>query len=159
VASIHPLQHAVRTCLAKARLATPPYNVNQAMAELTSITPDFIPPGTRVDIDDYEGGISDSELPPLIYDEAPATALTAVSPPPTAVLTAGSPPPPAALISAAHLLVPSTFQRTISVETSTTICRCNKLTLNKVATSSYRFCNRSCYPRGRLWAFNPWGHP
>jgi len=63
------------------------------MAELTFIMPDFIPPGMRVDIDDYKGGISDSKLPPLVYDEAPAAALTAVSPPPPAVLTAGSPHP------------------------------------------------------------------
>jgi hypothetical protein len=51
------LRRAVRTRLAKAKLATSPYNLDLAMAEYTFIKPDFVPPGTRVDIEDYEGGI------------------------------------------------------------------------------------------------------
>ena len=60
------LQQAVRTCLTKAKLSTLPYNLDQAMAEYDFIKPDFIPAGTRVDIDDYEGGTPDNELSHLV---------------------------------------------------------------------------------------------
>jgi len=73
------LRHAIRTRLAKAKLATSPYNVNRAMAEFTFIKPNFIPPGTGVDIDDYEGGIPDSELLPLDNAKAQATQSAAPS--------------------------------------------------------------------------------
>lgn len=66
------LRRVARIRLAKAKLATSPYNVIRATVEFTFIEPDFIPPGTRVDIDDYEGCIPDSELLPLVDDEAPA---------------------------------------------------------------------------------------
>jgi hypothetical protein len=55
----------VRTCLAKAKLSTLPYNLDQAMAEYDFIKPNFIPARTRVDIDDYEGGIPDELLSPV----------------------------------------------------------------------------------------------
>jgi hypothetical protein len=110
------LRRAVRTRLAKSKLATSPYNVNRAIAEFIFIKRDFIPPGTGVDIDDYEGGIPDIELPPLVNDEAVATqpaalpavptstsplhlAAAAVQPPalaPSEHLSHQSPPPPLA---------------------------------------------------------------
>ena len=55
------------------------------MTEFT-FKPGFIPPKRRVDIDDYERGIPDIELPPLIDEETPA-AQSAASP---AALTAAS---------------------------------------------------------------------
>ena len=65
------LRRAIRTRLAKAKLATSQYNIEQAMAEFTFIKHAFVPPGTRVDIDDNEGGILNDELLPLVDDEAP----------------------------------------------------------------------------------------
>ena len=47
------------------------------MVEVTFIKSDFILPGTKVNIDDYEGSIPDSEIPPLVDDEAPAAQLIA----------------------------------------------------------------------------------
>jgi hypothetical protein len=82
------LQRAVRTRLAKAKLSTSPYNLDQAMAEYDFIKPDFIPAGTRVDIDDYEGGAPDNELPPLVNGER---LLTVVQPPTTLIPTASTP--------------------------------------------------------------------
>lgn len=42
--------------LAKAKLSTTPYNAKRAHAEFSFVDEDFIPPGTRVDAADYEGG-------------------------------------------------------------------------------------------------------
>ena len=50
------LRRAVRTRLAKAKLSTTPYNAKRAHAEFSFIDEKFIPPGTRVDVADYEGG-------------------------------------------------------------------------------------------------------
>jgi hypothetical protein len=55
------------------------------MKEFHFISADFIPPGTRVDINDYEGGILDAEQPPLIIPAnvmAPAAQPTAIQLPP-----------------------------------------------------------------------------
>jgi hypothetical protein len=51
------LRRSVRTRLAKAKLATTPYNVKRACEEFNFIDADFIPPGTKVDLEDYEGGL------------------------------------------------------------------------------------------------------
>jgi hypothetical protein len=59
------LRRAVRMRLAKTKLATSPYNLSRAMAEYSFIKPDFIPAETRVDINDYEGGIPDDALPDI----------------------------------------------------------------------------------------------
>ena len=85
------LRRAVRTCLAKAKLSTSPYNLDQAMAEYDFIKPDFIPAGTGVDIDDYEGGTPGNERPPLVDGQ----------PPPTVIQLLASQPPPATLIPTA----------------------------------------------------------
>lgn len=58
------LHRAVRTRLAKAKLTTTPYNVKRAYGEFPFIKMDFIPPGTRVDVTDYEGGPPDDNPPP-----------------------------------------------------------------------------------------------
>jgi hypothetical protein len=42
--------------LAKAKLSTTPYNAKRAHAEFSFIDEKFIPPGTQVDVADYEGG-------------------------------------------------------------------------------------------------------
>lgn len=60
------LRRAVRTRLAKAKLSTTPYNVERAMAEFGFISDDFLPYGKKTDAEDYEGGLPDSELPPLV---------------------------------------------------------------------------------------------
>lgn len=62
------------------------------MAGFTLIEFDFIPPGTKVGIDDYEGGIPNSEQPPLVDKE---------------VLAAQPAAPPAAPMAAAQLSVPA----------------------------------------------------
>jgi hypothetical protein len=84
------------------------------MVEVTFIKSDFIPPGTKVNIDDYEGSIPDSEIPPLVNDEAPAaqlmappTAQTATSPSSLAVPTVASPLPLATPMAVAQLSVPA----------------------------------------------------
>jgi hypothetical protein len=84
------------------------------MVEVTFIKSDFIPPGTKVDIDDYEGSIPDGEIPPLVNDEAPAaqlvappTAQTATSPSSLAVPTVASPLPLAIPMAVAQLSVPA----------------------------------------------------
>ena len=51
------LRRAVRTRLAKAKLATTRYNIKQAVKEFDFIDADFIPSGTKVDAEDYEGGL------------------------------------------------------------------------------------------------------
>lgn len=51
----------MRTRLAKAKLSTSLYDVERAMAEYDFIKANFVPPGTRVDIDDCEGWILDDE--------------------------------------------------------------------------------------------------
>ena len=97
------LRRAIRTRLAKTKLATSPYNVKRAMAEFTFIKPDFLPPGTRVDVEDYEGGIPDDQLPTVVNNAGSAeqsaaapAAPTATSPLPaarTAVAQQSAPPP------------------------------------------------------------------
>lgn len=82
------LRRAVRTRLAKGKLSTSPYNLDKAMAEYDFIKPDFIPAGTRVDIDDYEGGAPDNELPPLVGGQPSPTV---VQPPATLIPTASTP--------------------------------------------------------------------
>ncbi|KAF8889149.1 hypothetical protein CPB84DRAFT_1749343 [Gymnopilus junonius] len=72
--------------------------IDATLAEFTFIKHDFIPPGTGVDVDDYEGGIPDSELPPVVNDEAPAAQSAA----PLTAPTAASPPSPAAPIPTAQ---------------------------------------------------------
>lgn len=60
------LRRAVRTRLAKKKLATTPYNVTRACEEFTFINPLFVP-YSPPDPDDYEGGLPDeSELPTLV---------------------------------------------------------------------------------------------
>jgi hypothetical protein len=84
--------------LAKAKLATTPYNVKRACGEFSFIDVEFIPPGTKVDLDDYEGGLpDDNELLPLVDLRAP---LTAPSPPTrsTPLTASASPAVPAALV-------------------------------------------------------------
>jgi hypothetical protein len=66
------LRRAVRTRLAKAKLSTTPYNVDRAIKEFGFISTDFIPAGMRVDIEDYEGGLPEKDLPPLVdVNQAP----------------------------------------------------------------------------------------
>lgn len=84
------LRRAVRTRLAKTKLATSPYNLSRAMAEYSFIKPDFIPAGMRVDINDYEGGIPDDALPDHINNVSlPITEPFAGQPP-----TIPTPTPP-----------------------------------------------------------------
>lgn len=90
------LRRAVRTRLAKAKLSTTPYNLDRAMAEYSFIKPDFVPPGTRVDIEDYEGGIPDDALLPPGIDEP--TAIPSNGPPST------QHPPPLPLSDTTNLL-------------------------------------------------------
>lgn len=81
------LRHAMRTRLAKTKLATSPYNPSRAMAEFSFIKPDFIPAETIVDINDYEGGTPDDTLPDLIdnvsSDSSPIITETFADQPPT----------------------------------------------------------------------------
>jgi len=89
------LRRAVRTRLAKAKLSTSPYNLDRAMAEYNFISCDFIPAGTRVDIDDNEGGTPDNELPPVDGQQSPTVPLTgqpAAAPIPTTSLASSSHP-------------------------------------------------------------------
>jgi len=79
------LRRAARTCLAKAKLSTSPYNLDRAMAEYSFIKPDFIPAGTRVDVDDYEGGVPEDTLPHLIEDESPLAIVQASATQPPAL--------------------------------------------------------------------------
>ena len=51
---------ATKTRLAKAKLATTPYSAESAKALFRFISLDFVPPNTRTDIEDYEGGVHDS---------------------------------------------------------------------------------------------------
>ncbi|TFK60517.1 hypothetical protein BDN72DRAFT_939826 [Pluteus cervinus] len=53
------LRRAVRTRMAKNKLSTTPYNVERARGEFDFIDIAFVPPRTKVDIEDYEGGIPD----------------------------------------------------------------------------------------------------
>lgn len=69
------LRRAVRTRLAKAKLATTPYNIKRACQEFDFIDDGFFPPGTKVDLEDYEGG-----LPMDIVVEPLATQLTPPAP-------------------------------------------------------------------------------
>jgi len=85
------LRRAVRTRLAKAKLSTSPYNLDQAMAEYDFIKPDFIPAGTTVDIDDYEGGTPDNELSPLVDGQPVIQSLASQPPPVTLIPTALTP--------------------------------------------------------------------
>ena len=64
------LRRAVRTRLAKGKLSTTPYNLDRARAEYQFISADFIPPGTRTDIDDYEGGLPDDQSPASIVQQS-----------------------------------------------------------------------------------------
>ena len=58
------LRRAVHTQLGMATLATTPYNVQKACKEFDFVDADFIPPETRVDLADYEGGLPEEiELP------------------------------------------------------------------------------------------------
>jgi len=85
------LRRAVRTRLAKAKLSTSPYNLNRAMAEYNFIKPDFIPAGPRVDVNDYEGGIPEDTLPPLVEGgSSPAVVRVRTTQPPA--LTPPEPP-------------------------------------------------------------------
>lgn len=71
------LRRAVRTHLAKAKLSTSPYNVDRARTEYKFINADFIPAGTMVDVEDYEGGNPDNDIPLLVDTEPqPLTATT-----------------------------------------------------------------------------------
>jgi hypothetical protein len=63
------LQRAVRARLAKGKLSTSLYNIDRTMKEFGFIDADFIPPGTRVDIENCEGGSPDNELLPLVNAE------------------------------------------------------------------------------------------
>jgi len=81
------LHRAIRTRLAKAKLSTTPYNFERARNEYGFIDKDFIPPGTRVDIEDYEGGSPDLLLPL-------ATAPTTAPRPPTNPELAATQPQP-----------------------------------------------------------------
>ena len=88
------LRRAVRTRLVKAKLATTPYNVKRACEEFDFIDVEFIPPGTKVDVEDYEGGLPDDEEVPTLIDARAAT---------TAMATSSAPPmfpPPTSLSSA-----------------------------------------------------------
>jgi hypothetical protein len=70
------LRRAVRTRLTKVKLATTPYNVKRACAEFSFIDKEFIAPGTKVDVEDYEAGIPDNEeLLPLVSDDTNQTPL------------------------------------------------------------------------------------
>jgi len=88
------LRQAVRTRLVKAKLSTSPYNLDRARAEYDFIKPDFIPAGMRVDINDYEGGTPDDELPSLVNGQPSLTVIQhpASQPSPaTLILTATTP--------------------------------------------------------------------
>jgi hypothetical protein len=61
------------------------YNLSHAMAEYNFIKPDFIPVRTRVDINDYEGGIPDNALPGLINVSLPIITEPFTGQPPTAL--------------------------------------------------------------------------
>lgn len=87
------LRRAVRTRLAKAKLSTTPYNVDRAMEEFRFISADFIPPGMRVDTDDYEGGTLEAEPPPVVIpaNAAAPAAQSAASQLPPLPLPLGDP--------------------------------------------------------------------
>ncbi len=80
------LRQAVRTRLAKVKLSTTPYNVERATKEFSFISADFIPPGTRVDVNDYEGGILDEQPPVVIPANVMAPAAAMQSPAAASVL-------------------------------------------------------------------------
>jgi hypothetical protein len=61
------------------------------MAEYNFIKPDFIPAGTRVDVNDYEGGVPEDTLPPLIEDESPLAIVQASTTQPPALTLPGLP--------------------------------------------------------------------
>jgi len=63
--------------LVKAKLSTSPYNVDRAMTKYKFIKPGFIPTGTRVDVEDYEGGNPDNDMPPLVDTEPQPHTTTA----------------------------------------------------------------------------------
>lgn len=71
------LRRAVRTRLGKTKLATTPYNSKKASLEFDFIDVEFVPPGTKVDIEDYEGGMPE--------DLAAETDVAANEPIPTAL--------------------------------------------------------------------------
>jgi hypothetical protein len=64
----------VRTRLAKSKLSTTPYDVERACAEFNFIDKEFVPQGTRVDKEDYEGGLpGDKSIPTISH---PASAMS-----------------------------------------------------------------------------------
>jgi hypothetical protein len=70
------LRRAVRARLAKAKLATTPYNIKRACSEFDFIDPNFFSSETKVDIEDYEGGLpDDAELRPFVDPTPPAFML------------------------------------------------------------------------------------
>lgn len=84
------LRRAVKTRLAKTKLSTTPYNIERAMAEYTFISADFLPRGTRVDTEDYEGGVPDPNGPAhIIYNSSPSA-----NQPPTGPLAPSIAKPP-----------------------------------------------------------------
>jgi len=65
------LRRAVRTRLAKAKLSTTLYDVKRAHEEFPFIDMSFMPPKTRVDVTDYEGGPpEDATYNPPTFDAA-----------------------------------------------------------------------------------------
>ncbi len=87
------LRQAVRARLAKGKLSTSPYNVDHAMKEYGFIDANFIPPGTRVDLEDCEGGSPDDKLVNAKTSSPPAIPPAASPPsPPTNQPPAINPP-------------------------------------------------------------------
>jgi hypothetical protein len=86
------LRRALRMRLAKAKLSTTPYNFERARIEYNFIDASFIPPGTRVDIEDYEG----AKEAHLIYYHLSLTLPATLPQPPTNPEPAGTtqPQPP-----------------------------------------------------------------
>lgn len=70
------LRRAVHTRLCKAKLATTPYDVKKACAEFDFIDVDFISPGTKAGLEDYEGGMPDDEDTNVDLNEASPAVLS-----------------------------------------------------------------------------------
>lgn len=151
------LHRAIRTRLAKAKLSTMPYNFKRAKKEYGFIDVDFIPPGTRVDIEDYEGGSPDL-LPPL------ATASTTAPRPPTnpgLAATQPQPPPLGNVTNSLRIRVPlaNVVAASCHIKLSPpkdlagTQCEYFKQGKPRWRSSAAR---RPCHPRCGLYASSCW---
>ncbi|TFK70349.1 hypothetical protein BDN72DRAFT_870317 [Pluteus cervinus] len=67
--------HLRRTRLAKAKLSTTPYEAQRVHAKFNFIDTKFVPPSTKVDIEDYEGGIPDEQFNDPLTPSPPQPSL------------------------------------------------------------------------------------